>query len=49
MTAGGVATSYRYSAGGERYWKKTAGQTGEHYVLDGAETIGVFREDNSYH
>src|SRR5690606_7571904 len=48
MGAVPFTTAYRYSAGGERYWKKTAGQTGEYYVLEGSETVGVFREDGSY-
>jgi len=44
ITTGGVTTSYRYSDGGQRYWKKTGTNAGEYYALDGAVTVGVFSD-----
>jgi len=47
MTTGGVTsttTNYRYSDGGQRYWKKTDGNAGEYYALDGAVKVGVFSD-----
>ena len=44
VATGGVTTSYRYSDGGQRYWKKTGTNAGEYYALDGAVTVGVFSD-----
>jgi len=41
VTAGGQAVTYRYSAAGQRTYKKVGSQAAEHYLLDGAATVGV--------
>ena len=36
-----TAVSYRYGASGERTYKKVEGAGAEHYLLDGAATVGM--------
>jgi RHS repeat-associated protein len=41
LTRGGVTTTYRYDAGGQRITKQVGGGATEVYILDGATTLGV--------
>lgn len=40
LTAGGTTVTYRYSAEGQRTYKKAGSGTDEYYVLDGTATLG---------
>jgi YD repeat-containing protein len=40
-------TLYRYSGDGQRYYKKTDGNTGQYYFMDGMQLLGVFDEDGN--
>ena len=42
MSKSGTSISYRYSADGQRYYKKVGGASAEHYVLDDDVTAAVF-------
>ena len=44
-----TAVSYRYGASGERTYKKVEGAGAEHYLLDGAATVGVFEGGSLSH
>jgi len=48
LTAGGTTVQYRYSAEGERTYKK-AGSSEEHYVLDGSVTLAVVDGESLSH
>ena len=37
-------THYRYSADGQRYWKKPSGGSGTFHAMDGAVNVGVIGE-----
>jgi hypothetical protein len=36
MVKGGVTTTYRYSLGGQRYWKQVGTGTPDYYAMDGS-------------
>lgn len=44
-----TTVSYRYSAGGERTYKKVEGAGPEHYLLDGAAALGVIEGGSLSH
>jgi hypothetical protein len=44
-----TTVSYRYSASGERTYKKVEGAGPEHYLLDGAATVGVIEGGSLSH
>src|SRR5690606_33916776 len=45
--SGGFTTRYRYSADGQRYWKKVGTSAADYYVLDGPLTVGVMTESGA--
>ena len=42
MAKGGVTSTYRYAASGDRTWRKVGSSTAEYVALDGSVTVGVF-------
>ncbi|RMG25792.1 MAG: RHS repeat-associated core domain-containing protein [Methanobacteriota archaeon] len=42
LNRNGDLVTYRYNVAGQRVYKKVGSQSGEHYILDGDQTVAVF-------
>ena len=48
MQSGEVGTSFRYSAAGQRFWKRAGGSAGTYVPRDGSAALGAFEARQSH-